>query len=171
MKSRKPMRGIYWWILLVLCVIFFVKTVIDIAREGFGSVMNSDRGWGIIVSVLYIAAWFIVPKLKFLQPVDRSAPKAEENAPLAVPAHLTIVRDSSVVAVVLPTEITLNGVPACSIKNGASETIELTMKHNVLLTNATGSPNVRIEFDAPDGGNGELHVKANAFRPKTLIWK
>lgn len=171
MKSRKPMRGIYWWILLCLCAGLFVKTIIDIVREGFGSVMNSDKAWGLIAPVLYFAAWFIVPKLKFLQPVDRSAPKAEENAPLAVPARLTIVRDSSVVAAVLPTDITLNGVPACSVKNGASETIKLTMKHNVLLTNATGSPNVRFEFDAPDGGNGELHVKANAFRPKTLIWK
>ena len=171
MKSGKPMRSLYWWILLGLCVFGFVKTIIDITQEGFSSVMNSDKAWGIIAPVLYFAAWFIVPKLKFLQPVDRSAPKAEENTPLAVPARLTIIRDSSAIAAVLPTSITLNGVPACSIKNGASETIELTMKHNVLLTNATGSPNVRFEFDAPDGGIGELHVKANAFRPKTLIWK
>lgn len=171
MKSRKPMRSIYYWILLALCACWLIKTVVEIFRSGFASVMNSDDAWGIIAPVLYFAAFIFVPKLKFLQPVDRSVPKAEENTPLAAPATLTIYRDSSVAGVVLPTTITLNGAPACSINNGGSATITLTMRHNVLLTNATGSPNVRIEFDAPEGGSGELHVKANAFRPKTLIWR
>lgn len=171
MKSRKPMRHFFGWLLLGLCIVGLVMTIIEIFQKGFSEVMNSDRAWGIIFPVFYIAVWFIVPHLKFLQPVDKSVPKVEENVPLATPARLTIVRDSSVVAIALPTSISLNGVPACSIKNGESATIELTMKHNVLLTNAYGSTNVRIEFDAPDGGNGELHVKANAFRPKTLDWK
>ena len=171
MKNRKPMRSIYYWIIFGLCAIWLVKTIVEIFRDGFGTVMNSDNAWGLIAPVLYFAAFFLVPKLKFLQPVDRSVPAETENAPLATPATLTIYRDSSVVAAVLPTTISLNGVPACSIKNGASATVTLTMRQNVLLTSAEGSPNVRIEFDAPEGGSGELHVKANAFRPKTLIWR
>ncbi len=44
------------------------------------------------------------------------------------------------------------------------------MKHSVLRINAVGSPNVRLEITAPDGGVGEVHIKGGAFLPKTLKW-
>jgi len=38
---------------------------------------------------------------------------------------------------------------------------ERLMKHSVLPVNATGSPNVRLDVIAPEGG---------VFLPKTLKW-
>ena len=97
MKEKKTMRGIYWWIILALCVLWFGKTMVEIFTVGFGRVMHSDSGWGVIVPILYFVAWFIVPPLyqKYfvVQPVDRTVPSAAENVRPEAPATLRIRRD------------------------------------------------------------------------------
>ena len=134
------MRILIW---LGICVIWLIITIVAFFREGFSTVMNSDKAWGLIVPLLSFIGFFIYMKLA----------------------------KSSIVGAIVPTVVFLNGQQACSIKNGESAVIELTQKHNVLMTNATGSSKVRIEFDAPSGGIGSLHVKANEFQAKTLVWK
>ena len=52
----------------------------------------------------------------------------------------------------------------------SSATVTLTMKHSVLRVNATGSPYVRLEVTAPEGGVGEVHMKGGAFLPGALRW-
>lgn len=160
------MRILIW---LGICVVWLIITIVAFFREGFSAVMNSEKAWGLIVPLLSFLGFFIYMKLAKKAQVGPPEPEGE-NAPLDAPAKLTIIRDSSVVGAVVPTVVFLNGQQACAIKNGDSATIELTMKHNVLMTNATGSSKVRIEVDAPSGGVGSLHVKANEFQAKTLIW-
>lgn len=58
----------------------------------------------------------------------------------------------------------MNGEQVCALKNGCSDTITLTMKHNVLMTNAVGSSKVRYAFEAADGARGVIHVKGDVFR-------
>ena len=171
MKQRKPMRGAYWTILLVLCVLILGKAIYGFITNGFAETMNSNDGWALIIPIVYFAAYLIVPKLKFLQPIPTDPKVSDaENTPLSTPARLTLVRDNSVAGVAVPTIIHVNGQQVCQLKNGERTTIELRMKHNVLLTNGMGSPNVRCDVVAPDGGNGELHLKSAAFLPKTLKW-
>ena len=171
MNQKKPMRGIFWTVLLILCAFMLGKFVYDAVTGGFAATMNSDSVWALIVAPLYFAAYLIVPKLKFLQPIptDPAVPP-EENSPLAVPAKLTVIRDSSIAGAVNVIAVTLDGVPVCQLRNGESAVVTLTMKHSVLLTNAYGSPNVRCDVTAPEGGTGEIHMKSGAFLPKTLKW-
>lgn len=170
MNNKKPMRSLYWWIVLLLCIGFFIKTVVQIFQSGFASVMNSESGLGVVVPALFFIAWFTVPKLSFLQPEDRSVPSPAENTPLSAPAVLTIDRKNSPISALVPITVSLNGAPVCVLKNGESARVTLTMRHNVLLTNAVGSPKVRCEFDAPDGGVGSVTLRAGEFNQKSLQW-
>jgi hypothetical protein len=103
------------------------------------------------------------PREQAVQPI--------ENTPLAIPAQLTIIRDNSFAGVAIPTIVTLNGAVAASIPNGGSAMVTLTMRKNILQTNAVGSKNVRIALETTAGANGELHVKGGVFQPKTLRWE
>ena len=171
MNSRKPMRSWFYYLILVAVIAMFVKALYTGFTQGFERIFASEDGWGVIVAPLYVAAFFLVPKLKFLQPVSTAPAVApEQNEPLSVPARLTIIRDSSVAGMALPMGVFLDNQPACTIKNGESATVTLTMKHSVLRVNATGSPNARLDVTAPDGGVGEVHMKGGAFLPRTLKW-
>lgn len=174
MKEKKTMRGIYWWIVLVLCVLWFGKTMVEIFTAGLGRVMYSDSGWGVIVPILYFVAWFIVPPLyqKFfaVQPVDRTVPSAAENVRLEAPATLRIRRVSSAMGAALPFTVLLNSQPVCTLKNGESAQITLTMKHNVLLIGNIASAKARFDFDAPSGGVGTVDMGYGEFKAKTLQW-
>ena len=174
MKEKKTMRGIYWWIILALCVLWFGKTMVEIFTVGFGRVMHSDSGWGVIVPILYFVAWFIVPPLyqKFfvVPPVDRTVSSAAENVQLEAPATLRIRRVSSVIGAALPFTVLLNGQPVCTLKNGESAQITLTMKHNVLLIDNIASAKARFELDAPSGGAGTVDMGYGEFKVKTLQW-
>lgn len=91
--------------------------------------------------------------------------------PLAAPATLKIIRDSSFVAAAAPTIISINGAQTVTIANGASAVIRVDTSPVVLQTNAVGSKNVRYELEVPSGAYGEVHVKANVFQPKLTQWK
>ena len=171
MRQRKPMRSLIWYLILALVAVMGVKALITLFRDGFDALMHREEGIAVIIVPLYLAAWFLVPKLKFLQPVSTApAVPPEQNAPLATPARLTIYRDSSAVGMAVANLVFLDNEPACQIRNGESAVVTLTMKHSVLRVNATGSPNVRLDVEALDGGVGEVHMKGGAFLPKTLKW-
>ena len=171
MNSRKPMRSWFYYIVLVGVIALFVKALYTGFAQGFDRLFTSDEVWGLIIAPLYVAAFILVPKLKFLQPVSTApAVPPEQNAPLATPARLTIYRDSSAVGMAVANLVFLDNEPTCQIRNGESAVVTLTMKHSVLRVNATGSPNVRLDVEAPDGGVGEVHMKGGAFLPKTLKW-
>lgn len=159
------MRGPVWFLFLLGSFAGIIGGVILLVDEGIG-----DGGSIIlaVLSVLYIAAYFILPKK--IMPAAPLATVPEANTALSIPARLTIVRDGSAVAALVPTIITLNGQQVCSLKNGGSAQITLTMRHNILLTNSVGSKNVRYAFEARDGAMGELHVKGGVFQVKTVRW-
>ncbi len=95
------------------------------------------------------------------------------QAPLQTPATLTIIRDSSPVAVLVPTIIYLNNIEVASIKNGESVTIPLKMKNNLLQTNSTVGLSGRLEkyeFVVQDGARGTIHVKGGIFDKKNVVW-
>lgn len=168
MKQKKPMRGIWWILFLLLSVAAIFSVLAELRVTGIEK--NIPALIFLILPVGYIAAFFTVPAV--IKPKNDTETPAEPipSHTLSVPSHLTLVRDSSMVAAVMPTLICLNGNQVCSVTNGASETIELTESHNVLTTNFTGSSKTRFEFDAPDGAQGELHLKGGVFLPKTLVW-
>jgi hypothetical protein len=91
--------------------------------------------------------------------------------PLAAPATIKIIRDSSIVAAAAPTIISMEGKQVATIKNGGNAIIRVEITPVVLETNAYGSKDVRYELDVPSGGYGEVHVKANVFQPKLTVWK
>ncbi len=169
MKQQKPMRSWFWYVLLAAAAAMFIKALYSALTQGFDSM--GDEIWGLIVGPLYVLAFIFVPKLKFLQPVSTApAVPPEENTPLQAPARLTIIRDSSVAGMAVANTVFLDNEVACSIKDGESAVVTLTMKHSVLRINAVGSPNVRLEVTAHDGGSGSVHMKGGAFLPKTLKW-
>ena len=163
--KKSVMRGPVWSLFLLGGIAGIIGGILMLATEGDGD------GGGIValvISVLYIAAYFILPSVIKPKAIQPNVPA--ENLPLSVPAHLTIMRDSSGVGALMPTIITLNGQQVCTLQNGASAQIMLTMRQNVLLTNSVGSANVRYAFEAQDGAVGELHVKGGVFLPKTMRW-
>lgn len=168
MKQKKVMRGIWWTMGLLGAAAIIYSAIRDLHMNGIRYGSDIATVVLIVLAFLYIIAYFIVPR--FVKPVSKGPFAPVQNAPLAVPARLTIVRDRSAAGAVVPYIISLNGKQVCSLNNGASQTITLTMKHNVLLTNAVGSSKVRYEFDAMDGAVGEIHVKGGVFLPKTMRW-
>ena len=164
--KKGVMRGPFWFLLLLGSFAGIIGGVMMLITDGVGD------GGGIVLTVLsalYIAAYFILPKkIKVPEPLP-TMPAA--NAALSVPARLTIVRDSSPVAALVPTVITLNGQQVCTLKNGESAQITLTMRQNILLTTFVESKNGRYAFEAQNGAVGELHVKGGVFLPKTMVWR
>lgn len=97
---------------------------------------------------------------------------ATANVTLQTPASLTIIRDSSPVAALVPTIIYLNNIEVASIKNGESVTIPLKMKNNLLQTNSVVGLNGRLEryeFAASDGARVTIHVKGGIFDKKNVV--
>ncbi|MEA4973118.1 MAG: hypothetical protein VB119_08020 [Candidatus Metalachnospira sp.] len=100
---------------------------------------------------------------------DSSGNSAPVN--LASPSTIKIIRDSSIVASVAPTIISINGRQVATIpSNGGSSVIRVDISPIVLETNAVGK-GVRYELEVPSGAYGEIHVKANVFQPKLTVWK
>ena len=120
MNSKKPMRSWFYYIVLVGVIAMFIKALYGIFTVGIDSLGNGV--WGLIVAPVYVAACLLTPKLKFLQPVSTAPAVApEQNTPLAAPARLTIIRDSSVAGMVLEMGVFLDNQPACTIKNRESD--------------------------------------------------
>jgi len=107
----------------------FIKALYTGFVQGFDRLFTSDEGWGPIVAPLYVAAFILVPKLQFLQPVSTAPAVApEQNVPLAVHPRRTIIRDSILAGMALAMGVLLDNQPVCTIKNGESATVTLTMK-------------------------------------------
>lgn len=168
MKRKKIMRGYWWYLFLFIAFLTFVTSVIGLCGGDLGLDSILANIIALIISGLYIIAFFILPK--HIKLPEMSAVPTE-NAPLAAPAQITIVRESSVVGAAMPTIVFLNGEQVCALKNGCSDTILLTMKQNVLMTNSVGSSKVRYAFEAADGARGVIHVKGGVFLPKTMRWQ
>ena len=163
--KKGVMRGPVWFLFLIGSFAGLIGGVLMTVTEGVGD------GGGIFaaaLSALYIAAYFLLPKKIRVQEPLPTVPRA--NTALSIPAHLTIVRDSSAVAALMPTIITLNGKQVCTLQNGDRAQITLTERLNILLTNSVGSKNVRYAFEAKDGARGELHVRGGVFQVKTARW-
>ena len=78
MNRRKPMRSWFYYFVLVGAIAMFVKALYTGFTQGFDRLFTSDEAWGIIFPPLYVAAFFLVPKLKFLQPVSTAPAVAPE---------------------------------------------------------------------------------------------
>ena len=166
------LRGGFWTILLAVCI----AGVLFVIYKAITGSIDGNQVFGLIVCGLYIAAYFILPMI--FKPVVIGPGIPEENEALSVPASLTITRDSHAVGAVVPTGVFLNGEQVCLVKNGESETISLTMKKNVLIINVVVPdysmggkvPNVRCEFEAEDGAQGEIHLNAGIFQSDAPKW-
>jgi len=179
----------FWWKKYedswVATQISFVGTLIvtmgSIATMGMLASIPAFPEW---LAIVIMIALFFTLKALLNRLTDRIANKVVEkriakqksqpvsiNIPLQIPASLTIIRDSSFVAALVPTRISLNGVQVVALKNGESATIPLQMSHNVLYTGFTGSKNTRYEFDVQDGAKGEIHVSGGVFKIKNVVWK
>ena len=171
MRQGKVMRGYFSRILFFAAMIVIVACVLGLAGvKGLGIGSTVGNVVAIMIACLYIAAYFIVPKLvKDNQTSETNQVPVQDRA-LDVPAKIRIVRDSSMAGAAVPYLISLNGQQVCSLKNGETQTVVLTRSHNVLMTNAVGSSKVRYEFDAAEGATGEIHVKGGVFLPKTMKW-
>ena len=172
MGKKKFMRGFFAYVLLVV----FAAGVIFVTYGAIKDGIDCNEIVGLVLGILYIAAFFILPKI--IKPVVLGPGVPEDNKALGTPATLTIVRDPNVAGAVVPTGIFLNGEQVCLIKNGESETIPLTMKKNILVINVVipnysiggKVPNVRCEFEAEDGAKGEIHLKAGIFQSDAPKW-
>ena len=165
------MRGPVWFLFFFGCIAMLVADILMLCT---GSEPDS---WAAIIifsilAVIYIVAYIIAPKR--LQPIfsKKEADSAQPaSVPLATPATLNIIRDSSVVGALMPTIITLNGKQVATIANGGLANIQTGISHNILQTNSVGSKNVRYEFDVQSGACGEIHVKGGVFLPKATVWR
>ncbi len=99
------MRGPIWFLLFCGSIAGVIGSLLKIRDTG-----NVDIGTiaMLVMSILYIAAYNILPKTVKLPAPPPNVP--ETNSALSVPAYLTIVRDSSAVGALMPTIITLNGL-------------------------------------------------------------
>lgn len=138
------------------------------------------------VIIVIIAVIFSILKYLLNRLTDRIANRTIEkeaneqkrwattaNVTLHTPASLTIIRDSSPVAVLVPTIIYLNNTEVASIKNGESVTIPIKMRNNLLQTNAVVGLNGRLEryeFSVQDGASATIHVKGGIFDKKNVVW-
>ena len=164
MAKKKLMRGLWWYIILLGSLALIVEEIVYFVKNGR---LDDYTLFPAILGVLYILAFFLVPL--FVKP--SGAPAAEsENRDLTVPAHLTIIRDSSMAGAAIPCIITLDGQTVCTLNNGCSAVVTLTKQQSILQTNSVGSSNVRLKVNASDGAQGEVHVKGGVFLPKTLHW-
>lgn len=110
--------------------------------------------------------------VKYFVLYEEDGPEMRDAAgKLAAPAAIRIIRDSSMVAALAPTIISLNGVQVAAIASGGSALIEVDTSPIVLQTNGYGSKYVRYELEVPSGAYGEVHVKANVFQPKLTVWR
>lgn len=88
-----------------------------------------------------------------------------ENAPLANPAKITIVRDKSFVGSLVSYNVYLNGNYAGEVKNGKELEIETSIAHNIVtVTDSSGAPFAGEKIlELNEGEQAEIHVKAGAF--------
>lgn len=165
------MRGPVWFLFLIGSIaILLADVLIMIFGDSKGYINLPALIIGSVLALLYIVTYIALPKR--VKPHTRvQSTSASSPAPLAAPTTIKIIRDSSMVAAIAPTIISLNGVQVATIANGGCAVIRVETSPVVLQTNAVGSKYVRYELDVPSGAYGEVHVKANVFQPKLTVWR
>ena len=102
----------------------------------------------------------------------RDAEPVDNDKYLNTPASITVIQDPFLGGSHIPMVVFLNDVQVASLKSGDSATIPLTLKHNVLRTNATGlfGPVKGYSFDVKDGARGVIHIGQGKFKVKDVTW-
>lgn len=93
---------------------------------------------------------------------------AAVNVPLAQPATIRVVRDSSIVGAIVPYKVFLNNEFVGKIKNGKMLDIATSVSHNVIMVLDNNDCAFKGDFvaDLKEGGYAEVHVKAGRFVKK-----
>ncbi|MDR2037643.1 MAG: hypothetical protein LBQ60_06945 [Bacteroidales bacterium] len=88
-----------------------------------------------------------------------------KNDPLAIPATIKVVRDSSFVGAIVPYKVYLNNCFAGKLKNGKSLELSTSDSHNIVMVFDNNDNPFQGDFvaDLEDGGYAEVHVKAGRF--------
>ena len=87
------------------------------------------------------------------------------NLPLAKPATIKVVRDSSFVGCLVPYQVYLNNEFAGKIKNGKTLELSTSVSHNIVrvFDNQDNPFKGNFVVDLEEGGYAEVHVKAGRF--------
>ena len=141
----------------------FIGTLADMGAGAYGLAL-------LFAIIGGVASYLIA---KNCTPGDYVAPeqtmsKAVANAaqPLRFPAQITLVRESSMVGAIVRWDFLLNGQPVGSLGNGNSMTFTTSQRQNILRAkDSYGSEIPPYVFDVADGGQAEIHFKANRFLP------
>ena len=87
--------------------------------------------------------------------------------PLATPARIDIIRESSMVGAVVSWSFVLNGQSVGSLGNGKAMTAFTNQRQNILrATDAYGTEIAPYVFDMENGSYAAIHFKANKFLPE-----
>lgn len=149
---------------------------LEFAGFVLGMLMEAE-GFGIYLAALLLAAVggvisyfaakycrpgeYVSPSKKALSEVLNSAEMLE------TPATLEIIRDKSMAGALAIMNLTLNGHPVRSLRNGESTIEKTDRKYNILcLTDAYGNEAPPYTFAVESGGYAKIHFRAGRFRPK-----
>ena len=164
----KPMRGYWWYLILIIAIIFIVMSVMGLtAEEGPGSYLIQYIG-GITAGVIYIILFFTMPPVisrhrakKFASFMQNWKP----SYPLDEPAVITVTRDEEGFGFKSASFIAINGRPAISLADGESGKILSSESHVKLVATAEGAPDGDYELDVLAGERIEIHIVGNEFKP------
>ena len=114
---------------------------------------------------------------KHCKPGDYVAPAeiikqnmAANIEPLAYPANITIVRESSMVSALVSWTFTLNGRQVGSLGNGKAMTVTTNQRQNILIaTDGYGTELPPFTFEVAPGAQAQVFFKINRFLPEKSI--
>ena len=141
---------------------------------GFLIGIAAELGWGAYVLALVFAgvggliSYLVAKNCKPGDYVPQAAIMTDAFAlsaqPLAAPARIDIVRESSMVGAIVSWSFTLNGQYIGSLGNGKAMTVYTGQSQNVLVAkDAYGTEIAPFAFGSQNGGFTEIHFKANRF--------
>lgn len=126
-------------------------------------------GLGILFAVIGGVTSYLIAKNcspgNYVPQAQHLSQSIVQNAqPLAAPAQILLVRESSMVGALVRWDYTLNGQPVGSLGNGGSVTLTTLQRQNILQArDAYGTEIQPLVFDVMDGSVAEIHFKANKF--------
>lgn len=153
-----------------------------IGLEILGIVIGLSAGLGLVTYVLAIVMAaigglisflvaknckqgdFIPPAQQFMQDM------AGNTEPLAYPANITIVRESSMVSSLVSWTFSLNGRHIGSLGNGKAMMVSTNQRQNILVAvDSYGSELPPFTFDVEAGAQAQIFFKINRFLPEKSI--